>query len=284
MVGFLLMAALERISHVLMRRRLNGSHNALATAPSAEHHAYVPAPAGPCPDPKGAPDREPSLRHSGSDDTATDGPRPVRLDAVALDVGPAKTHPAPPGLPSPPPSPHSHDAARLSSMAYLFELGCVMHSFIIGLMLGTAVEVGEVRALIIALSFHQFFEGLSLASVLLAAGLRRWGFALMVAVYSLTCPVGIAVGIGIADTYDSHSVTARAVQGTINGVSGGLLLYLAAALIMGEFAAGSGAGVGGCCAGAAVMRRREWTAWEHVLLFAMLCVGAGGFAVLAMWA
>ena len=34
----------------------------------------------------------------------------------------------------------------------------------------------------------------------------------MVIIYALTCPVGVAVGIGISDSYDASSVKALATQ------------------------------------------------------------------------
>lgn len=40
---------------------------------------------------------------------------------------------------------------------------------------------------------------------------RHAGF-MMVLAYSLTCPVGVAIGIGVADTYDPESTTAVATQ------------------------------------------------------------------------
>jgi zinc transporter 1/2/3 len=42
----------------------------------------------------------------------------------------------------------------------------------------------------------------------------------MLITYSITTPIGIAIGIAVSSSYDSRSVTSRAVQGTLNGVSG----------------------------------------------------------------
>lgn len=121
-------------------------------------------------------------------------------------------------------------------------------SFIIGLTLGTALVMADVRVLLIVLCIHQVrtcctvghphrfctralllapsqallntscsgplqaLEGLGLGLVVAHSGLSFWRQFAMVAAYALTCPVGIAVGVGISATYDSHSVTARAVQ------------------------------------------------------------------------
>lgn len=46
----------------------------------------------------------------------------------------------------------------------------------------------------------------------------------MVALYSATTSIGIAIGIAVSASYDAEGVTAKAVQGTLNGVSGGMLL------------------------------------------------------------
>ncbi len=48
---------------------------------------------------------------------------------------------------------------RLRVVAYMFELGCIVHSVIIGVSLGiNKTDRAQVRALLIALSFHQWLE------------------------------------------------------------------------------------------------------------------------------
>ncbi|EFJ44256.1 hypothetical protein VOLCADRAFT_106471 [Volvox carteri f. nagariensis] len=116
---------------------------------------------------------------------------------------------------------------RLKVVAYLFEIGCIFHSFIIGLSLGVnQTDLKEVRSLLIALAFHQWLEGISLASVVIRGGFTARKGALMILTYSLTCPVGIAIGMAIAETYDGESTKSRGIQGAFNGVSGGMLLYI----------------------------------------------------------
>jgi hypothetical protein len=48
----------------------------------------------------------------------------------------------------------------------------------------------------------------------------------MVLMYAVTTPIGIAVGIAVSTTFVPDSVAAMAVQGALNGVSGGMLLYI----------------------------------------------------------
>lgn len=111
--------------------------------------------------------------------------------------------------------------------AWTMELGCIFHSVIIGVGVGVITEDRTlVITLMVALAIHQGLEALALGSVL---ALTSFSFAkrlVMLVLYSITTPVGIAIGIAVSATYDPESVTSRAVQGTLNGVSGGMLLYI----------------------------------------------------------
>eukprot|EP00198_Chlamydomonas_reinhardtii_P010990 XP_001700327.1 zinc-nutrition responsive transporter [Chlamydomonas reinhardtii] len=304
MFGFLLMAGAEMLVHAAIEARADKAAAAAAERMYAAEKQKQAAVAGEAAD--GAklaavPDVEAAgagvagggggmLRHQATSNSAQlggDGGCDMRLDVLAVGgVAPACSSSGPPvglvvvGTP-----------ARLAGLAALFELGCVFHSFIIGLSLGVLTQRGEVAAMLVALCIHQFAEGISLVSILMAAGLAGWRLAGMAAAYSVMAPAGIAVGIAVSDTYNGESVTARAVQGTINGVSGGVLLYLAAVMITAELApsattaggmAAPAAAAGSSCCGAPPPRR--WRGWERALLFAIVCVSAGAFAVLAQWA
>lgn len=125
--------------------------------------------------------------------------------------------------------------ARDQTVVFLFEFGCVFHSVIIGLALGvTSDDIQQVRALLIALCFHQWLEGAALGSFITRAQLPVWKGMLMVIIYSLTCPAGVAIGIGVAETYDPESTKAAAIQGVFNGVSAGMLLYVALVQLIAE--------------------------------------------------
>ena len=69
---------------------------------------------------------------------------------------------------------HSHGGAIFHSnhsSVYLLELGIATHSVIIGVALGVARA--EFDLLLIALVFHQFFEGIALGSVVIEAEFKR---------------------------------------------------------------------------------------------------------------
>lgn len=111
--------------------------------------------------------------------------------------------------------------------AYTMELGCIFHSVIIGV--GVGVITGDrqlVITLMVALAIHQGLEALALGSVLALTNFPTIKKVLMLFLYTITTPIGIAIGISIAASYDPESVTSRAVQGTFNGVSSGMLIYI----------------------------------------------------------
>lgn len=63
---------------------------------------------------------------------------------------------------------HRH---RRQITVYILEMGIATHSFIIGLALGVS-RGSEMTALMIALAFHQFFEGMALSATVLDAGFK----------------------------------------------------------------------------------------------------------------
>ena len=48
----------------------------------------------------------------------------------------------------------------------------------------------------------------------------------MVFFFSLTTPVGIAIGMGITNVYKEDSSTALIVEGILNATSAGILIYM----------------------------------------------------------
>jgi solute carrier family 39 (zinc transporter), member 1/2/3 len=75
---------------------------------------------------------------------------------------------------------------------YLLEFGLASHSVLIGITLGVARD--EFTTLLIALCFHQFFEGIALSSTLMEAEMSKMTGAAMLLIYSLGTPLGIALG------------------------------------------------------------------------------------------
>ncbi|GBF95975.1 zinc-nutrition responsive transporter [Raphidocelis subcapitata] len=131
---------------------------------------------------------------------------------------------------------HPVTGLRQLVAAYTLEAGCVFHSVILGLGIGImADDPAGLPPLIAAMAFHQALEAVALGSVLAAALLvPRWKKAAMIVIYSLTMPLGIAAGIGVASTFDPASPAAAAVQGALSCFSAGLLLHIAMYTMIGE--------------------------------------------------
>ena len=78
--------------------------------------------------------------------------------------------------------------------AILVEASILIHSVLIGFDLGLQTKSQWVP-LVIAITFHQFFEGFAVGQIVLDAQFTFWKKFAMTAFYSLTTSVGIAIGI-----------------------------------------------------------------------------------------
>ncbi|KAG6845512.1 hypothetical protein H0H87_008409 [Tephrocybe sp. NHM501043] len=115
-------------------------------------------------------------------------------------------------------------AAQIIGVAIL-EFGVALHSILIGLTL--AVDP-DFKVLFVVLVFHQTFEGLGIGSRLAYMRLApkyNWVPVAGAALYGITTPLGIAIGLGVRTTYNPGSTTALVVSGTLDSLSSGILVY-----------------------------------------------------------
>jgi len=158
------------------------------------------------------------------------------------------------------------------AITYLLELGIALHSVLIGLTLGTTTE--SFVALLIALCFHQFFEAIALgAQIAYLPTTSMKPLIYMVVFFSLTTPIGIAIGIGIhSGTYNPKAVSSLLVSGILESLSGGVLIYIA---LVNLISAEMGSNAHGFFSLSTKLK---------VLYFISLYLGAGAMAVIGRWA
>ncbi|KAJ1288684.1 hypothetical protein BS78_02G106800 [Paspalum vaginatum] len=125
-------------------------------------------------------------------------------------------------------------ALRHRVIAQVLELGIVVHSVIIGISLGASEDPSTIKPLVVALSFHQMFEGMGLGGCIVQAKFKARSIVTMVLFFCLTTPVGILIGVGISSVYNETSPTALIVEGVLNSVAAGILIYMALVDLLAE--------------------------------------------------
>ncbi|KAJ0090878.1 hypothetical protein Patl1_13028 [Pistacia atlantica] len=172
---------------------------------------------------------------------------------------------------------HSHgfgdgdeeNGVRHVVVSQVLELGIVSHSIIIGISLGVSNSPCTIRPLIAALSFHQFFEGFALGGCISQAQFKTSSAALMACFFAITTPLGIGIGTGIASVYNPYGAGALIVEGVLDSMSAGILVYMALVdLIAADF----------------LSKRMSCNFRLQVVSYFMLFVGAGLMSLLAIWA
>lgn len=155
---------------------------------------------------------------------------------------------------------------------YILEFGIALHSVIIGITLGTTVGA-EFVSLLIALLFHQFFEGVALGGRIASLQFKRTSLQpwLLSAWFACSTPLGMAIGIGIRSTYEGESVTSLIVQGVFDACSAGILLYTAMVQLMSTEINSN-------------VAFRESSPKSQVVQFLALWFGAAAMAIVGKWA
>ncbi|KAJ1970653.1 hypothetical protein H4R35_005738 [Dimargaris xerosporica] len=162
----------------------------------------------------------------------------------------------------------ANDSRRITT--YLLEFGIALHSVIIGVALGTA-QGTEFVSLLVALCFHQFFEGLALGARIAELSYQSsWMPLANAMVYAVTTPIGTALGVAIRAVYQARSPTTLVVQGVLDAVSAGILIYTALVNMMAQEFAQPGF--------KAQSSATKWSCWTALYL------GAIAMSVVGIWA
>ena len=95
----------------------------------------------------------------------------------------------------------------------------------IGITLGISSDADTVRALMIALFFHQGNEGLALGILFIKAGYSKVKYFVLAFAFVIVTPLGVAIGIGVSNNYNGLSKAALGTEGVFDAVSAGILIY-----------------------------------------------------------
>ncbi|KAI8084335.1 Zinc/iron permease [Gilbertella persicaria] len=107
----------------------------------------------------------------------------------------------------------------------ILELGIVMHSIIIGITLSNTGS-DEFVTLLIALVFHQFFEGVALGTRINDMNIKGWTKPLLMGtLFIVMTPIGCAIGIGIHSSFNPNSSSSILASAILDSLSAGILLY-----------------------------------------------------------
>lgn len=91
----------------------------------------------------------------------------------------------------------------------------------------------------------------------------------MVFFFSITTPLGIAIGMGLSKIYQENSPTALITVGILNASSAGLLIYMALVDLLAADFMGS---------------KLQASVKLQIKCYAAVLLGAGGMSLMAKWA
>lgn len=123
---------------------------------------------------------------------------------------------------------------KMSLNITLLEGGILFHSIFVGMTVSITIE--GYLILLIAILFHQMFEGLGLGSRIAEVpypkgSIRPW---VLVMAFGTTAPIGMGIGIAANNTYDPNSAAGLIIVGVFNAISSGLLLWAALVDLLAE--------------------------------------------------
>ena len=125
--------------------------------------------------------------------------------------------------------PPNQDPQKMFLQCLLLEASILFHSIFIGMAVSVATGTAFV-VLLIAICFHQTFEGFALGARIAnlipalfdAKSPKPW---LMCLAYGLTTPIGQVIGLLLHRLYDPNSEAGLLSVGITNAISSGLLIF-----------------------------------------------------------
>jgi len=119
-----------------------------------------------------------------------------------------------------------HDINRAVTKSLVLEISIAIHSIIIGVSFGILGpdDIQTIRGLMVALSFHQFFEGVSLGGAIAESKLNAYYMCCFAFSFAFSWCIGGVIGIS---TGQHASTTEDIVKGCFSSIAAGSLIYSA---------------------------------------------------------
>lgn len=123
---------------------------------------------------------------------------------------------------------------KQSMQITLIEGGILFHSVFVGMTISITAEGFII--LLIAIVFHQMFEGLGLGTRIADVPYPKnsWKPWALVVAFGTTAPIGQAIGLVTRGSYDPNSAFGLIIVGVFNAISSGLLIYAALVDLLAE--------------------------------------------------
>ncbi|KAK9057551.1 hypothetical protein SSX86_022387 [Deinandra increscens subsp. villosa] len=157
-------------------------------------------------------------------------------------------------------------------VSQVLEIGIIFHSVIIGVTMGMSQNQCTIKPLVAALAFHQIFEGMGLGGCIAQAGFKFGTTAYMCIMFSITTPMGIALGMILFSItgYDDSNPNALIMEGLLGSLSSGILIYMGLVdLIALDFFHN---------------KLMSSETWLKKISFLALVLGSTSMSILALWA
>ncbi|OTB03676.1 hypothetical protein M426DRAFT_59942 [Hypoxylon sp. CI-4A] len=160
---------------------------------------------------------------------------------------------------------------KMSMDITLLEGGILFHSVFVGMTVSITIEGFVI--LLVAILFHQMFEGLGLGSRIAAVPYPKGSYRpwLLVFAFGTTAPLGQAIGLIAHNSYDPNSAFGLIIVGIFNSISSGLLIYAALVDLLAEDFLSEES-------------RETMTMKQKKIAFCWLLLGAAGMSIVGAFA
>jgi zinc transporter ZupT len=107
---------------------------------------------------------------------------------------------------------------KMSMNITLLEGGILFHSVFVGMTVSITIQGFVI--LLVAILFHQMFEGLGLGTRIAAVPYKRGSIRpwLLVVAFGMTAPIGQAIGLAVRGSYDPNSAFGLIIVGVFNAM------------------------------------------------------------------